>query len=421
MTTIAYLSNQFPSPLEPYVFDEIDELRARGFTVIPTSIWRPRPPLDPKSFALSEETVYVWPIRTPRIFRAVGSALRSLSVFVTLLLRVVTEKNEPALKRLKCVIHTFLGAYYASLLRARHVNHIHVHHGYFGSWVAMTAARLLNIPFSLTLHGSDLLLHPSFLAAKLESCKFCVTISEFNREQILARFPHLEPAKIIVQRLGIDIPPQLPVMNSPHKQRKFTILNVGRLHRVKDHVFLLTACRELALRGVDFHCLIAGQGPERASLERLIKSWSLDGQLHLLGQLSRSQLDEQYRCANVFVLTSRSEGIPLVLMEAMAHGLPVIAPAITGIPELVRDTSSAERTGFLYTPDSLFDLMAKIEFVANPSSRPELERVRHVAYEHVTQNFHRQNNLAQLSDTFTALVHGYEEAYRHADPVLQQI
>ena len=83
-------------------------------------------------------------------------------------------------RRLKTLLHTWLGAYYAVLLRDRGVDHIHVHHGYLGSWIAMVAARLLAVDFSLTLHGSDLLLNGAYLDAKLKHCRFCLTISEYN-------------------------------------------------------------------------------------------------------------------------------------------------------------------------------------------------------------------------------------------------
>ena len=122
------------------------------------------------------------------------------------------------------------------------------------------------------------------------------------------------------------------------------MLAVGRLHPVKDHAFLLRACHELKTSGADFACLIAGEGPERPWLEHLIRNLGLEDQVKLLGHLSRQQLDACYELCDLVVLTSRSEGIPLVLMEAMARGKIVLAPAITGIPELVKDGE----TGFLY-------------------------------------------------------------------------
>ena len=129
-----------------------------------------------------------------------------------------------------------------------------------------------------------------------------------------------------------------------------------RLHAVKDHAVLVRACARLRDRGIDLECLIAGEGPERQRLESLIRKCRLEQQVSLLGQIPPQQMDSLYRRADVVVLTSASEGLPLVLMEAMARGKIVLAPAITGIPELV----IPGKTGFLYEPGSLDDLVARL-------------------------------------------------------------
>ena len=126
----------------------------------------------------------------------------------------------------------------------------------------------------------------------------------------------------------------------------------------------------------------------------MIRDFDLQAEAQLLGQLSRDQLDEEYARADLVVLTSRSEGIPLVLMEAMVRGKPVLAPAITGIPELVVNGE----TGFLYHAGSLDDFMARIAFVVNRPSAvgPTLQAAR----EHVLKYFNRETNLARVCDLF---------------------
>jgi colanic acid/amylovoran biosynthesis glycosyltransferase len=232
-------------------------------------------------------------------------------------------------------MHTWLGAYYAVLLQERDVAHIHVHHGYFGSWIGMTAAKLLAISYSFTLHGSDLLTHGVYLDAKLEGCLFCVTISEYNRQYILQKFPFLESEKVIVSRLGVAVPDKVESIRSCSAGSPLKLLAVGRLHPVKDHAFLIRACAQLRDAGLKFECTIAGDGPERSSLMKMVRKHQMEGRVTLLGHVANSDMDVLYRRSDAVVLTSRSEGIPLVLMEAMARGKPVLAPAITGIPELV--------------------------------------------------------------------------------------
>jgi len=385
MPTVAYLANQFPSLVEPYVTDQIHELRRRAVTVIPCSARHALPALDSELRLFNAETLYLQPLRIKLAIHAAFLCILKFPLLRDFFCRVILQGNEPLRKRLRTLLHTWLGVYYALLIKRSRPEHIHVHHGYFSSWIAMVAARMLGIDFSMTLHGSDLLLHPAYLDIKLKYCSFCVTISEFNRQHVLERYPEIQPAKIVVRRMGVDAGNnhiELP------RRGSLAMLAVGRLHPVKDHVFLVRACRVLKDRGVSFSCLIAGDGPERASIEALICELDLQDNIPLLGHLSRQQLDIHYAAADLVVLTSRSEGIPLVLMEAMVRGKPVLAPAITGIPELVLDG----KNGFLYRPGSLEDFVARVELVRRSESA--LGPLGRAARRHVLQHFNREKNLA---------------------------
>src|SRR5437879_600443 len=189
MPTIAYLANQFPSQVEPYVPAEIRELRSRGFEVIPGSA-RASTRLDAELESFVTETVYLQPLRLWLLVRAAWLCLRRFRRITDLFERMFSGTEGPS-RRVRALLHTWLGAYYALQLEGRGVEHIHVHHGYFASWIAMVASRLLGITFSMTLHGSDLLLHKAYLDSKLENCSFCVTVSEFNRQHILEQFPNI--------------------------------------------------------------------------------------------------------------------------------------------------------------------------------------------------------------------------------------
>jgi colanic acid/amylovoran biosynthesis glycosyltransferase len=321
------------------------------------------------------------------------------------LTRILLHGKESPKRRLKALLHTFLGVCYAVMLRGRGVDHIHAHHGYFGSWIAMVAARLLRIGFSLTLHGSDLLVNGAYLDTKLKNCKFCVTISEYNRRYILEHYPDADAGKVIVSRLGVNLSDrsELPRSVVRDERRTITLLTVGRLHAVKDQVFLVRACARLRDRGLDFKCLIAGEGMERGKIELLIREHRLQNRVTLLGHIDPPAMDSLYRHADLLVLTSRSEGIPLVLMEAMARGRIVIAPAITGIPELV----VAGRTGFLYTPGAMEDLVVKITFVqrliaseARNDAVSRLDWIRHAARVQILHHFSRTRNLIHFGDLF---------------------
>jgi len=350
--TIAYLANEFPSPVEPYVQEEIDELERRGVCVVTGSVKRVR---TGDSDTAPCPDVVVLSLSGRILIPAIWLCLRKWIQVLPLIARVLFCGREGLVQRVKALAHTFLGACYAVQLQGRRVEHIHVHHGYFGSWIALTASKLLGIGFSLTLHGSDLLLHASYLDVKLGACGFCLTVSEYNRRYILEQYPGVVREKVIVSRMGVDVPAVSEALRSRNGS-SLRLLAVGRLHPVKDHAILIKACKRLAARGVSFECAIAGEGPERRSLEALISKGGLGETVKLLGHVERAQMGRLYDDADVVVLTSRSEGIPLVLMEAMVRARIVLAPAITGIPELV----IPGRTGFLYEPGSMSDFIDQL-------------------------------------------------------------
>jgi colanic acid/amylovoran biosynthesis glycosyltransferase len=430
MLTVAYLANQFPSAVEPYVSQEITELRRRGVQVIAGSVRKPdassgRPRVAPSQ----EEILCLQPVRVLTLLRALGLTVSRWELIGDLVSRALLHGKESPMRRLKALLHTWLGAYYAVLLQKRGVEHIHVHHGYFGSWIAMVAARLLGITYSLTLHGSDLLVNGSYLDAKLKNCRFCTTISEFNRHYIRAHFPDIDPTKIVVSRLGVEVPERAAARRRRGSApQTLNLLAVGRLHIVKDHAFLIRACGRLRERGLDFTCAIAGSGPEQQHLAAMIDQNHLQAQVRLLGHVARGEIDSLYRQADVMVLTSRSEGLPLVLMEAMARGGIVLAPAITGIPEIV----IRGKTGFLYAPGDLEDFVAKVLYLRElvygdgQDGPSRLDWIRHAARLQVLHNFNRSWNLTHFGDRFLQLAAPSDFTARdwssqHEDFILQQI
>jgi glycosyltransferase involved in cell wall biosynthesis len=447
MITIAYLANLFPSAVEPYVVDEIDELRRRGIEVIAGSVRRPDErgrlscAAERDSDFVDTETVVLQPVPIALLVQAAWLCLRQWRRIADLLRRVILQGEETFMQRGKALLHTWLGACYAVRLqkpglehihvRQNPVQHIHVHHGYFGAWIGMVAARLLNVSYSMTLHGSDLLTGAAYLDTKLKNCRFCVTISDYNRRYILEHYSTIEAERVVVARLGVDVPEPgrlsaaalrssivegaiVRKSGDSQSDSRLHLLAVGRLHAVKDHAFLLRACVQLRQRGLDFRCEIAGEGPERRNLERLIQEYGLEERVRLLGHVPREGQDSLYQRADVVVLTSRSEGIPLALMEAMARGKIVVAPAITGIPELVL----AEQAGFLYEPGSVEDFVARVlgtyslVSVREPAwdsprfpgagqlGHLRLDEMRERARERVRLHFNRRKNLELFGDVF---------------------
>jgi len=421
MTKIAHLANELPAAVEWYVAEEIRELRRRGFQVIPCSARTvPCDQVPAEMEDLARETIGLFPLSLRSILAGVALCAIRARELSELWQRVLFKGHEPWRQRIRALVHTFLGACLAQRLRKAQVAHIHVHHGYYASWIAMVAARLLGIPFSITLHGSDLLVRGAYLDTKLAQCEFCLTISEFNRRHILAHFPGVDPHKVLVRRLGVSVPVAPPVGDrsadaGPSETHPLILLSVGRLHAVKNQSFLIQACFFLKECGLPLRCRIAGEGPERRRLEFLIRELGLQDTVELLGYVPRREISRHYQQADLVVLTSRSEGIPLVLMEAMAHGRLVLAPAITGIPELVLDG----RTGFLYSPGVLEEFVWRVDQIAR--SLPALNSVRRAAREHVREHFNLTTNLHSIGTLFLQRVARESSEVVYEDPVLQQI
>jgi len=414
MTTVAYIANQFPSSIEPYVMDEISELRQRGVRVICCSGKRVRPnELGERERGFWNETRFFQPLTDTQLVRAVRRLGSQPQAYSLLLKPVLREFPAYPGRRIRSLGHTLMGAAMAEELAPVGIEHIHAHHGYFASWMAVVAARLLGIGFSFTLHGSDLLVRADLLAAKLRDCRFCVTVSDFNRKHILNSFPSTPASKIVVQRLGVDRVTRPIAPAAKPEPRRFSLLSVGRLHAVKNYPFLIHACAVLRDYGLDFLCWIVGEGPERPSLERLIVDLSLADRVQLLGHLPRTDLSSYYRYADLIALTSLSEGLPVALMEAMAHEKLVVAPAITGIPELVEH----RRTGFLYKSGSLTDFVSTVRWILD--HKASLGAVGRAAAESIAVNYDRQQNLRQFADQFLARIAQPESQY--ASSLLQQV
>jgi glycosyltransferase involved in cell wall biosynthesis len=394
---IAYLTNCFPSAVEPYVMDEIEALRARGVKVLASSA-RKVGELAPDLQGWSRETLYLQRLRFGAVLLSLIRCCTEYRQLHPFLVRIAIG-DESLVRRAKALLHTWLGVYYSVLLQGKQIDHIHVHHGYFSSWIAMVTARVLGISYSMTLHGSDLLINAAYLDIKLEHCRACFTISEYNRNVIFRRYAGIAQEKIRLRRLGVDVPERGSATREVSKSdHRFVLLVPGRLHAIKNHSFLLTACAALKARGFDFVCFIAGEGPERRRIEKQIRRLGLQSEVKLLGHVAHEDLIALYPLADLVVLTSKSEGIPVVLMEAMAHGCVVLAPNITGIPELVIDG----KTGFLYEPGSVNDFADGVMLASR--SRSALGPVRGAARNLVSKDFNRAVNSDRFIDVLSANV-----------------
>jgi glycosyltransferase involved in cell wall biosynthesis len=232
-----------------------------------------------------------------------------------------------------------LAAQLAAAARARGVTHLHAHFAKLATEVARGAARALALPFTFTAHARDIFaddVDASALAERVADAAAVVTISRFNVEHVERTFGRR--AALVYNGLPLE---ELP-FTAP-RDRARVVLGVGRLVEKKGFVHLVEACALLVRAGVDVRCEIVGDGEERAALAQRIAALGLTGHVTLLGALSPQAVQGRMRAASVLALPcvvardGDRDGLPTVLLEAMALGTPCVGTDVTGIPEALAD------------------------------------------------------------------------------------
>ena len=241
------------------------------------------------------------------------------------------------------------GGWLAAEVLRHQIPHLHVH--FLSQPASMTevAAQLAGVPFSASGHAKDIYLtDETELVRKLESAKFTVTCTQHNHDYLQGLAPAAD-VQCVHHGVVLDrFRPAEPTGPTP------VVLSVGRLRDKKGFDLLVAAAKQLVVSGLNIEVRIAGYGPEREALELQIHELGLTDHVHLLGKLTRDEVIDQYAQATVVVQASRivengdRDGIPNVLLEAMAMELPVVTTAISGIPELVTDGHN----GILVEPES---------------------------------------------------------------------
>jgi glycosyltransferase involved in cell wall biosynthesis len=278
----------------------------------------------------------------------------------------------------------------AGQLRADGVEHLHTHFISTPADVAELVSRMAGLPFSISAHAKDIYLsNPADLNRKLRAARFTVTCTDFNCRTLRSIAPN---AAVHRMYHGIDHTVFHPQQRQVPGQAPL-ILSVGRLREKKGLDTLIEACRLLRERSVAFACEIVGYGEEQGRLEAMIAVYGLGAHVRLAGKLTREQVIERYARATVYVQPSRvaadgdRDGIPNVLLEAMAMGLPVVATRVSGIPELVHDY----RNGLLIEPDDPAELADAVErLILAPELGVAFGRAARAS---VTEHFDNDHNL----------------------------
>lgn len=423
---LAYIVSRFPKPTETFVLSELEALRERdvpvevfpllslrhavakgGSSLISKviALLRPSKPPEPR-----HDTAAYWQARARYAQLLSFDAIRAVLGFVVrhpirfgASLGSLVFRNIGSLRYLSSNLVLFPRmVQIARDLERMRVTHVHAHFANSPAAAALTVHRLTGLPFSFTAHGSDLHRDRHMLKQKIQSAAFVVCISEFNRQWALkhSSLDFAEKTKVVHCGVQTDLFAPESAATNRASDAPLRILQVGTLHEVKGQTILLQACAMLVEQGVAFECEFVGEGPDFEKLSRLAEELGLADKVVFHGYCPPSELRRLLAKADVLACPSvassdgRREGIPVVLMEAMASGVPVVASRLSGIPELVECGSE----GLLFEPGEPAELASALAFISE--SPDKASRFAKAARRKVLEQFDQRKNIDLLLALF---------------------
>jgi len=361
---LAYLTSQYPAASHTFIRREVEALREQGATIDTFSIRRPGPgeANSPADKAEEDRTFYILAQSPIAIVGANLAALITRPVHYLKTLGLALTHRAPGLRSfLLGLAHFAESAMLARELQRRKVEHLHNHFANSAATVGLLASRLLNIGWSFTMHGISETDYPAglMLGRKIEAAKLVACVSYFGRAQGMRLVKPDHWDKMHVVRCGLPFD-RLP-LRQPRDPDSRSIICVGRLSPEKGQSGLLRAFSGLAKKHRSLQLRLVGDGPDQAALKSLAAELGIASSVSFLGRLSEEETLEEIAQSDLLALPSFMEGLPIVLMEAMALGVPVVASRVAGIPELVEDGAS----GLLFAPSNWDELAEQIERLLN--------------------------------------------------------
>lgn len=399
-SAILYISGTLPTRSETFVYREIFALRDLGLVVHTASVHAPASGLGtPDLDRMASESIAVYSrgvigILLDGAAEFIRNPVRSASTLAMAFTDALTGRDVPAARRPKIIWQAVGGLSLARRTRDRGISLIHAHMAHVPTSIAMYAARQLGVPFSFTGHANDLFPNRTLLAEKLRRAVRVHCISDWHRQfyQSIVNRPDRDYP---VVRCGVDTA-AFPV-SSPTRRDELSVLAVGRLVEKKGFDVLVEALGDIARAGGPrIRARIAGGGEGEGRLRSLISSLPHGAQVELLGDTPNDRVMELMAEADVFVIPCRvarsgdRDGIPVVLMEAMARGRCVVSGDLETIRELVRDGE----TGLMIPPGDRAALAETLTDLA--TDRDRVERLGLAGRKWVEEEFDLRVNAGRI-------------------------
>lgn len=395
---IVYVLSVFPCLTTTFIDREILEMQRREVELVLVSMRKPAPfKVSAEIRKLAEATRYLLPAPWLRFLTAhLRFALTQPRAYLTTLFYLLTRQHNKFSARIRTFFYFVVGVWAAELLREEKADLIHAHFANRTTVVAMVASRLLGVPYSMFAHAYDIYVSPVMLAEKMAGAKFVATCTGYNKTHLENIDGSRFVGKVHLIYHGLDMTKFEPTRQPPHNGQHPLLLSVGQLKEKKGFPHLIRACRLLKDRGYDFRCEIVGEGPKRPELEALISELNLNDTIVLCGALPHPEVLARYTQATLFALAcvlakdGDRDGIPNVLLEAMAMQVPVVSTQLSGIPEAVEDGL----TGLLVpsrNTEALANALARL--LDDPDLR---ERLGREGRKQVEERFDVQENVGRL-------------------------
>ena len=400
--SILYIASHLPSLSETFVYRELLGLRRSGVQICAASVHAVEEHVgDDDADQLCKEIIPIYgagllTLLADGIVELYTNPVQSFRTFILGLRDSSCGRDLTFRRRLRVIGQALAAIALARRLRPRGIAHLHAHMAHVPTTLAMYAARQLRVGFSFTGHANDLFVQRTLLAEKLRRACFVACISEWHR-RFYRELQPLTDERLPIVRCGVSVPKAAAPCGSHAAPR---LLAVGRLVRKKGFDTLIHALAELQERSIEVSCDIVGSGSEQEALWALVVKFGLEDRVQLTGAMSNLKVRRLMGDIDLFVLPCRitqdgdRDGIPVVLMEAMAAGVCVISGDLPAIRELVRDGE----TGVLVPPG---DSMGLAQAIRDLLLQPERRRVLGLAGRAwVQQEFSEEVNVRRLMEAF---------------------
>jgi len=399
---IAYFINQYPKVSHSFIRREIQALEALNIPVLRFALRsNPDELVDELDRLELDKTQYILSAPAVDFLLALGSCLlRQPGVFfktISTALKLGLRSDRGIFRHLIYFVEACLLTVW---LKKANVNHVHAHFGTNSTMVVMLAHLLGGPDYSFTVHGPEEFDKPEFihLADKIRHCRFVVAISSYGRSQLFRWIPAAEWHKVNIVHCGLDAAfLAQKATKIPKASRQ--LLCIGRLCEQKGQLLLLDAMKQLHDEGINCKLILAGDGPMRKEVERRIAEYQLSKSVEITGWISSEQVKSLLLESRGMVLPSFAEGLPVVIMEALALRRPVISTYVAGIPELIQQG----KNGWLVSPGDVNSLKIAIQELLN-ASVADLEAMGQYGFDAVNAQHDIEKEARKMASLFTGAI-----------------